>query len=146
MRIGTRIFALVLITAVAAPTVAPAHEGEGGEPAHMGVISDGIDQWHEHPTAESLAAEREENRRWQCSNRLAEWRRYTNSADGADAYAYRKMTEKCADQETDVGKHICKGAQRDYKNNRAGLMAGIRARHDRAAEVCKPEEMQARHD
>ena len=89
MRIGvpriTRIFAMALTVAMAAPSGTRAHEGIGGKPAHMAMLSDGLEQWHEHTTVEGLEAEREENRQWQCADRLAQWRRYTNGADSADA-------------------------------------------------------------
>ena len=73
--------------------------------------------------------------------RLAEWRRTWRSAHDSDAYAWNGMMEKCADQETQVGKYICDVAQREYERNRAGLISRVRVSRERAADVCKPEEL-----
>ena len=136
-----RCITAILLEIVLCLAGARAHEGQGGEPGHWEERSTGVKVWHTHgPSPE----QREAHRREQCAKLVKRWRRFAVNADGADAYAYRKMSKKCADRETPAGKAICAEQRRRYEANRAGLVAGIRVRREKAAEVCKPEEMRPR--
>lgn len=102
MQIGgpriTSIFVLALTVAIASSTGALAHESDSGEPAYMGVLADGIEQWHDHdPSAEDLEALRA-HRQKHCEAKQAEMQRMADEWNRREAIAYQKLQEACADQ------------------------------------------------
>ena len=118
----TGIFALALTVVMAAPAVALAHESDSGEPAHMGVLSDGIEQWHDHgPSAEDLEALRA-HRQERCEAKQAKMQRMADEWNRREAIAYQELQEACAD-ETPVGQNSCDYRHRMYQANYSPTVA-----------------------
>ena len=111
-------FVLIVAIAIAVPIGVRAHEGEGGEPGHFDMM-DGVNAWHEHPTAEELEAEREAyraHRQKRCEAKQAEMQRKADDWNRREAIAYQKLQEACADQSA-VGQNSCEYRRRMYQAN-----------------------------
>lgn len=106
------IFALLLTAAMAVPTGAQAHEGEGGEPGHWDT-DDGVEAWHTHGlTPEEQTAQR----KYVCEAERAKRTRQADAWNRREAAAWAQLQEACAD-ESPAGRNRCKNRHRMYQGN-----------------------------
>ena len=120
---------------------ASAHVSQSGEACHMGPapMSSGtvVEQWHCHKGPDVEALER--HRKQQCAKRLAKLRRAIEQLD--NPYARKVLAKKCSDRSSKVGKHICAGAEKQYRANLKGRQSYVEWRRAKAAQICRPGEM-----
>ena len=143
MRIGvpriTRIFVLTLTVAMAAPGGPLAHEGEGGEPAHMGTngpCPDGVECWHGHgPTPEERAAQQARV----CEAERAKVTREADAWNHRETAAWARLQETCAD-ESPIGQNSCEYRSRMYQANYSEAAVADFEKYllGRIAEACDP--------
>ena len=92
------------------------HEGQGGEPAHMGKLSGDFEEWHDHPIASEVEAKREAHRQKRCEAKKAEMQRKADDWNRREAAAWEQLQEACAD-DSPAGQNSCQYRRRMYQAN-----------------------------